>query len=96
MGVTFCIRMGGGSKRNALTYSLTHMPCTTGKKIGGGDGSNSTMHSGFPPPYIDMRWGMGWVFPKRENQWTGGQECFDQRLRTRGLMERQLQGDKCV
>jgi hypothetical protein len=66
--------MGGGSKRSASTYSLAHMPYTTGKKIGEEDGSNSTMHSGFPLPYIDMRWGMKWIFPKRENQWTGGQE----------------------
>jgi hypothetical protein len=61
--------MGGGSKRNASTYSLMHMPYTTGKKIGGGDGSNSTMQSGFPLPYFHMfRWGMGWGFPKREKQ----------------------------
>ena len=62
--------MGGGSKRNASTYSLMHMPYTTGKKIGEEDGSTSTMHSGFPLPYIDMRWGLRWVFPKEK---TNGQ-----------------------
>ena len=64
MGATFCIRMGGGSKRNASTYSLTHMRYTIGKKIGEEDGSNSTMQSVFQLPYIDMRWGMGGVFRK--------------------------------
>ena len=58
--------MGGGSKRNVSKFSLTHMPYTTGKKIGEEDGSNRTIHSVFPLPYIDMRWGMGEFFRKEK------------------------------